>query len=102
MHDCVKNVIIIVKDGRKHVLMPLQKVELNRRNLSVGSRVELRSFEGTEDQFGMKTYGSLKTKTRKQKKKKVKHLRVEDLGDMYVKNQFEIYVLNPLRCSSSS
>ena len=23
MHDCVKNVITIVKDGRKHSLMPL-------------------------------------------------------------------------------
>ena len=39
MHDCVKNVITIVKDGKKHALMPLQKVKINRRNLSVGSRV---------------------------------------------------------------
>ena len=23
MHDCVKNVITIVKDGKKHALMPL-------------------------------------------------------------------------------
>lgn len=47
MHDCVKNVFTIVKDGRKHSLMPLQKVELGRRNLSIGSRVELRNSKRT-------------------------------------------------------
>ena len=95
MHDCVKNVITIVKDDRKHALMPLQK-ELNRRNLSVGSRVESRSFERTEDQFGMKTFGTMEIETRKKKKNKWKHVQVEDLGDMYVKNQFGIFLLNPL------
>ena len=46
---------------------------------------ELRNSEWTKDQFGMKTCGALKTKTRKQKNKG-KHVQVEDLGDMYVKN----------------
>ena len=41
MHDYVKNVITIEKDGRKHVCMPLHRVELNKRNLSVGSRIDL-------------------------------------------------------------
>ena len=100
-NDYVKNVITIVNDGRKHALMSLQKAELNRRNLSVGSWVELRSFERTEDQFEMKTYGALKIETRKQKKNKGKHEQVEELGDMYVKNWFGISMLNPLRCSSS-
>ena len=36
MHDYVKNVITIIKDDRKHALIPLQKAKLNRRNLSVG------------------------------------------------------------------
>ena len=39
MHDYVKNVITIVKDGRKHALMPLHNVELNKRNLSAGGRI---------------------------------------------------------------
>ena len=52
----------------------------------MGSRVELRSFESTEDQFSMKTYGTLKIETRKKKKNKGNHVQVEDLGKMYVKN----------------
>ena len=38
---------------------------------------------------------------KKKKKNKGKSVQVEDLEDMYVKNQFGIYVLNPRRCSSS-
>ena len=65
MHDYVKNVITIVTDGRKHARMPLQKEELNRRNLSVGSRVELRNSKRTEDQFGIKACGTVKIEIRK-------------------------------------
>ena len=49
MHDYVKNVITIVKDGRKHAMFSWQKEELNKRNLSVGSRVDLRRSKRTED-----------------------------------------------------
>ena len=38
---------------------------------------------------------------KKKKKNKGKNVQVEDLEDMYVKNEFGIYVLNPRRCSSS-
>ena len=69
--------------------------------MSIGSQVELRRSERTEDQFGMKAYGRVKTKIRKKKKNTGKHVKVEALGYMYVKNQFEIYVLNSKRCSSS-
>ena len=37
VHDCVKNVFTILKDGRKYSLIPLQNEELNRRNLSIQS-----------------------------------------------------------------
>ena len=67
----------------------------------MGIRVELRNYERNEDQFGMKTCRALTKETRKLKKNKGRHVQVEDLGDMYVKNQFEISVLNPLRCYSS-
>ena len=50
MHDCVKNVFTIVKDGKKHYLIPLQKKEVGRQNLSIGSRVELADFEEVIDQ----------------------------------------------------
>ena len=79
MHDCVKNVITIVKDGTKHALMPLQKVELNRRNLSVDNRVELKNSKRTKNQFCMKAYGIVKIEPRKQKKNKGKNFQVEDL-----------------------
>ena len=102
MHGFFKNVITIVKDGRKHALMPLQKEELNKRNLSVGSKIELKISKNTKDYFVMKACGMVKTETRKYKRNKGKHVQVEDLEDTYVKNQFEICVLNPLRCSLSS
>ena len=38
---------------------------------------------------------------KKKKKNKGKSVQVEDLEDMYVKNQFGIYVLNPRIYSSS-
>ena len=38
---------------------------------------------------------------KKKKKNKEKNVQDEDLEDMYVKNKFEIYVLNPRRCSSN-
>ena len=53
VHDCVKNVFIIEKDGRNHSLMPLQKVELGRRRVSVGYQVALLDSERLVDQSGM-------------------------------------------------
>lgn len=41
IHDCIKNVFIVVKGGRKSSLIPLQDIELGRRNMSFGRRVEL-------------------------------------------------------------
>ena len=41
VHDCVKNVFNFVKGGKKHSFIPLKNEELGRRNLSIGSRVEL-------------------------------------------------------------
>lgn len=38
---------------------------------------------------------------KKKKKNKGKSVQVEDLEEMYVKNQFEIYVLSPKICSSN-
>ena len=38
---------------------------------------------------------------KKKKKNKGKSVQIKDLEDMYVKNQSEIYVLNPRRFSSS-
>ena len=35
------------------------------------------------------------------KKNKEMNVKVDDLEDIYVKNYFGIYVLNPRRCSSS-
>ena len=50
----------------------------------------------------MKAYGIVKIETRKKKRNKGKHVQVEDLGDMYVKNHLGFFVLNPSRCSSRS
>ena len=50
VHDCVRNVFIIKKCGRKFSLIPLQNEELGRRNLSIGSRVELKDSEKDVDQ----------------------------------------------------
>ena len=41
MHDCVRNLFTIEKGGRKFSLIPLYNEELGRRNLSIGSQVEL-------------------------------------------------------------
>lgn len=65
--------------------------------MSIGSRVELAYSKRFRDQCGRKTYGTLRMDVKKQKKVKGKSVKVEDLEDMYVKNQFEIYVLNPRR-----
>jgi hypothetical protein len=69
MHDYVNNVTTIVKDSKKHSLIPFEKAELGRRNLSIGSRVELRNFERTKDQSGTQTY-SISRKNRKRLNKK--------------------------------
>ena len=54
------------------------------------------------DQLGKKTCSTQRMDVKKKKKKKKgKSIQVEKLEDMYVKNQFGIYVLNPRRCSSS-
>ena len=101
MHDCVKYVLLVEKGGRKFSLIPFQNEELSRRNLSIGSRVELADSEKVGDQHGKQTCGTPKMDVKEGKKKKGKSVQVEDLEDMYVKNQFWIYVSNPKRCSSS-
>ena len=53
------------------------------------------------DQHGKKTYGTPTVDVKKKKKNKGENVQVEDLEDMYVKNQFGIFVLNLTRCSSS-
>ena len=95
MQDCVKTVFTIEKGGRKHSLIPLQNEELGRMNLSIGSRVELTGFERFGDQHGKNTYGTPMVDVKKKKKNKGKSVQVEDFKDMYVKNQFGIYELNP-------
>ena len=86
VHDCVRNVFTIEKGGRKHSLIPLKNEELRRRNLSIGSQVELIDFE-VGDEHGKKTYGTPVMNVKKKKKKnKGKSVQVEDLEDMYVKN----------------
>ena len=52
MHDCVRNVFTIEKGGRKFSLIPLQNEEFGRRNLIIGSRVELVDSEKVGDQHG--------------------------------------------------
>ena len=99
IHDCVRNVFTIEKDGRKFSLIPLQNEELGRRNLSIGNRVELTYFERVGDQHGKNTYGTPMVDVKKKKKNKEKNVQDEDLEDMYVKNEFGIYVMNPRRCS---
>ena len=101
MHDCVRNVFTIEKGHRKFSLIPLQNEELRRRNLSIGSQVEWIHFERVVDQHGKKTYGTPTVDVKKKKKNKGENVQVEDLEDMYVKNEFGIYVLNSRRCSSS-
>ena len=101
MHDCVRNVFTIEKGGRKFSLIPLRNEEFRRRNLSVGSRVELADSKKVGDQHGKQTYGTPMAGVKEKKKNKGKSVQIEDLEDIYVKNQFGIYVLNPERCSSS-
>ena len=101
VHDCVKNVFTILKDKKKHSLIPLQKEEVGRRNLSIDSRVELVVFEEVRDQCKQQTCGTTRKEMKKQQQNKGKGVQVEELEDMYVKNYFGIYVLNPKRCSSS-
>ena len=50
VHDCVKNVFTVEKGGRKLSLIPLQNEELGKRNLSIGSRVELKNSKKVGDQ----------------------------------------------------
>src|SRR5277367_6549454 len=88
MHDCVKNVFTIEKGGRKFSLIPVQNKEPSRRNLSIGSRVELADSEKVGDQCGKKTCSIPKIDVKKQKKNKGKSVQAEDSEDMYVKNQF--------------
>lgn len=100
IHDCVINVITIEKGSRKYSLIPLQNEELSRRNLSIGSQVELKYFERVRGLSGKKTCGTPKKDEMKQNVNKRKSVQVEDLEDMNVKNQFRIYVLHPRRCYS--
>ena len=75
MHDCVKNMFTIVKDDRKHSLIPLQKEEVGRRNLSIGNRVELAYSEKVRGQCGQQTCGtSRKDAQKKQQQNKEKIL----------------------------
>ena len=69
VHDCVKNVFTIEKGGRKFSLIPLQNEELGKRNLSIGSRVELADSEKDRDQHGKQTYGMPVVDVKKKKKK---------------------------------
>ena len=86
MHECVKNVFTIEKGGRNFSLIPLQNEELDRRTLSIGSRVELVDFEKVGDRHGRYTYGTPMVDVKKKKKKnKGKSVQVEDLEDIYVK-----------------
>ena len=101
VHDCVKNVFTIVKDGNKYSLIPLQKKEVGRQNLSIGSRVQLADFGEVRDQCRQQTCGTSRKEMKKQQQNKGKSVQVEESEDMYVKNYFGIYVLNPKRCSSS-
>ena len=55
VHDYVKNVFTIEKGGMKNSLIPLHNVEVGRRNLSFGSRVELRNSERVTDQCGSRS-----------------------------------------------
>ena len=52
MHDCVKNVFTIPKGGRKHFVIPLQNEDLGRKNLSIGSQVELKDSQRVRDKHG--------------------------------------------------
>ena len=45
MHNFFKNVFTVEKGIRKHSLIPLQNEEVDKRNLSIGSRVELTDSE---------------------------------------------------------
>ena len=101
VHDCVKNVFTIEKGGKKFSLIPLQNEEVDRRNLSISSQVEVRDSERVGDQHGKKTYSTSRMDVKKQKKNKGKSVQVKDLEDTYVKNQFRIYVLNIARCPST-
>ena len=47
--DCLKNVFTIEKGGRNFSLIPLQDEGLSRRNLNIGSQVELVDFENVGD-----------------------------------------------------
>ena len=50
--NCVKNVFIVEKGGRKFSLIPLQNEDFSRRNLSIGSQVELEDSKKVGDQCG--------------------------------------------------
>ena len=67
-------------------MIPLQNEELSRRNLSIGSQVELADSEKVGDQCGKQTCSTPKMDVKKKKKNKGKSAQVEDLEDMYVKN----------------
>jgi len=69
--------------------------------LSIGSQFELRDSDKAGDQYRKHTFRTHRLDEKKQKKNKGKSVQVEELKDMHVKNQFEIYALNPKRCSSS-
>ena len=49
MHDCVKNLFTIVKGGMNFSQIYFQNEEISRRNLSIGSQVELENSEKIRD-----------------------------------------------------
>ena len=52
VHDYVKNVFTIEKYGKKFFLITLQNEEPSRRNLSIGSLVDLVDSRKVGDQYG--------------------------------------------------
>lgn len=101
MYDCVKNVFTIDKDDGKFSLVPLLDTTLSKRSLSIGSRFELVGPKRMDYQHGQQACVLSRKDLKRQRKLKWKSMQAEKLEDMYVKNQFGVYVLNPGRCSSS-
>lgn len=60
MHNYLNNVFTIEKGDRKHSLIPFQNEEVGRSNLSINSRVVLADSERVCNQYGQKTYGTLR------------------------------------------
>ena len=57
----------------------------------------MKDFERVGDRRGKKTCGTSRVDLKKKKWNKGKSVQVEDLEEMYVKNQFWIYLLTSRR-----